>query len=161
MKQIILIFFCVFLTISCNEKKAKVLENENYKKYDTLRITTRSQKLTISKFSDSADYVNIIYDSKVNKIPPQYNVVKIDKRKIHISKPDRDSLSKFIYLSTTNPKFTNIHATDYVGNVELTFERHNMKLTTEYFSVGDWTEVSENTRKIYLLLKPKIEISTQ
>ena len=161
MKRIILIFSYAISTISCNENKSRNVESENYRDYETLQIITRNQKITISKFSDSAEYENTKYDSKVNKNPQQYNVGKIEKRKIYFSEAEKDSLSKYIFQSITNPKFTDISATDYVGNVELNFEKHNMKLINKYFSVGDWSEVSENTKKIYTLLKSKMEISRQ
>lgn len=159
-KSIHLVIISLFLFISCSKKQEPLL-TDPYKKWETLEIKTRFQTLTISKFSDSADYYNIIVGNKEFKIIPESTPEKIEPEKIFFTQAEKDSLSKYIYESVTQPKFTNVLATDYAGGVILRFDRENMNLTCEYNSVGDWTTVSENTEKIYNLISKKVEISKQ
>jgi hypothetical protein len=166
MKYWILMFFPFLITFSCDksEKIKPVIEKfevKDFQIWNTLEIQTSYQTLTIFNSSDSADYQNITYDDGIYDIPPRYNNKKIESRKIYFSKTEKDSLAKFIFRSVTAPKFTNAFATDYVGNVKLKFSKINMSLVCEYQSVGHWNEVSDNTRKIYDIIKSKAQFSTQ
>jgi hypothetical protein len=147
--------------MSCSKKIENTSDKNFYQDWENLEIKTDRQTITISKLSDSMEYENIIYAKEFYDIPPQYKVEKVQKYKIHVTDGEKDSLAKYIYESVTDPKFTNNLSTDYVGNVKLKFGKENMNLVCEYKSVGNWTEVSENTRKIYKLIKAKGEISTQ
>lgn len=165
LKSIHVVIISLLLFISCSKKQEPVLTDQ-YKKWETLEIKTRFQTLTISKFSDSADYYNMINSNKEFKIIPESTPEKTDPEQpehkiILFTKAEKDSLSKYIYESVTQPKFTNVLATDYAGGVILRFDRENMNLMCEYNSVGDWTTVSENTEKIYNLISKKVEISKQ
>lgn len=156
--------FCVIILsmiFSCKNEKIKTVPNDDYNRWDELEIETRYQTITIFKFSDSAEFINVKYDNGIYEIPPKYNNKKIEKKIILFTKPERDSLSKYIFQSVTKPTFTNKLATDYVGNVSLKFGRENMSLICEYRSVGDWTEISEETLKIFNLINSKVEISKQ
>ncbi|KFF24137.1 hypothetical protein [Chryseobacterium vrystaatense] len=164
MSGIKLLLLSLILCTSCS-KKQKNTVREPYRNWGTLEIKTRYQTLTISKFSDSAEYYYIT-DSKgefKTFTEPKYQAEndKQEKKKIFFTKAEKDSLSKYIYESVTQPKFTNVLATDYVGNVVLKLDTGNMNLVCEYYSVGDWTTVSENTKKIYDLISKKIKISKQ
>lgn len=155
------LFFLLLFIISCSKKIENAQDKKFYQDWENLEIKTDRQTITISKLSDSMNYENVIYTKEYYDIPPQYKIEKVQKYKIYITKAEKDSLAKYIYESVTNPKFTNVLATDYVGNVKLMFGKENMNLVCEYKSVGNWTEVSQNTRKIYELIKVKAEISTQ
>lgn len=156
-KPVILLIFI----ISCSKKIENTPGKNFYQNWKNLEIKTDRQTFVISKLSDSMEYENIIYSKEFYEIPPQYKIEKIQKYKIYITNAEKDSLAKYIYESITDPKFTNNFVTDYVGNVKLKFSKENMNLVCEYKSVGNWTEVSENTRKIYKLIKAKGETSTQ
>ena len=81
------------------------------------------------------------------------------KKKLYYTKSEKDSLAKYIYECVTEPKFTNILATEYAGSVSLKYGTGNTKLICEYNSVGDWSVVSDTTKKIYRLISKKVEIS--
>ncbi|MGI9652572.1 hypothetical protein [Chryseobacterium sp. RLHN22] len=147
--------------ISCSKKIENAPDKNFYQNWENLEIKTDRQTITVFKLSDSMEYENIIYTKEFYDIPPQYKIKKVQKYKMHVTNAEKDSLAKYIYASVTDPKFINNLATDYVGNVKLKFSKENMNLVCEYKSVGNWTEVSENTRKIYKLIKAKGEISTQ
>lgn len=155
-----LIILLIFI-ISCSKKIENISNRNFYQNWENLEIKTDRQTIIISKLSDSMEYENIIYTKGFYNTPPQYKIEKVQKNKMHITNAEKDSLAKYIYASVTDPKFTNNLATDYVGNIKLKFSKENMNLVCEYKSVGNWTEVSENTRKIYNLIKAKGEISTQ
>lgn len=147
--------------LSCTkEKNIKSAENLNHR-WEELEINTRIEKITISRFSDSADYVsnpnNIAF--KILREDGKFDVEKIVQKKIYFSKSEKDSLAKFIFESVTKPKFTNTLATEYAGSVILKYNTGNTKLICEYNSVGDWSSVSDITKKIYDLLSKKVEIS--
>jgi hypothetical protein len=61
----------------------------------------------------------------------------------------------------TNPHFTDKNATDYAGHVLVKLIDRNTTVMCEYKSVGEWSEVSDLTKKIYTLLKSKIPIAAQ
>lgn len=149
------------LITSCSKKVEHTYKDTSYQKWENLEVETRYQTIKISKFSDSAEYENVVYKKGIYDIPPKYEIDKKQKYKVYFSKSEKDSLAKYIYESVTNPKLTNILATDYVGNVKLKFDRENMNLICEYKSVGKWNEVSQNTKKIYELIESKVEISKQ
>ncbi len=158
--------FSFLILFSCekSEKIAPRIENSKIKEFQiwkTLEIKTRYQTLTIFNSADSADYENVTYDDGIYDIPPKYDNKKVENRKIYFSETEKDSLAKFIYSSVTTPKFTNKFVTDYVGNVKLKFSKINMSLVCEYQSVGNWNEVSENTKKIYDIIQSKAQFSTQ
>lgn len=147
--------------ISCaKEKNTENEENLNIR-WEELEINTRIEKITISRFSDSADYVrnpnNIAF--KILREDGKVDIEKIEQKKIYFSKSEKDSLAKLIFESVTDPKFTNVLATDYAGSVILKYDTGNTKLICEYNSVGDWSSVSDITKKIYEILSKKVEIS--
>jgi uncharacterized protein YfkK (UPF0435 family) len=147
--------------LSCTkEKNTKIADNSN-QRWEELEINTRIEKITISRFSDSADYIsnpnNIAF--KILREDEKFDIEKIVRKKIYFSKSEKDSLAKFIFKSVTKPKFTNTLATEFAGSVILKYDTGNTILICEYNSVGDWSSVSDITKKIYDLLSKKVEIS--
>ena len=155
----ILVIPISFAILSCkqNEKTIETLHNN----WEKIEINTRTEKLLISKFSDSAEYEQNPNDIAFKILPEDGKIAKeeIVKKKVYFTKSEKDSLAKYIYESVTKPKFTNALATDYAGRVTLRYDTGNMKLTCEYDSVGDWSLVSEQTKKIYDMISNKIKIS--
>lgn len=155
----ILVIPISFAILSCkqNEKTIETLHNN----WEKIEINTRTEKLLISKFSDSAEYEQNPNDIAFKILPEDGKIAKeeIVKKKVYFTKSEKDSLAKYIYESVTKPKFTNALATDYAGCVTLRYDTGNMKLTCEYDSVGDWSLVSEQTKKIYDMISNKIKIS--
>ena len=157
----ILTFLFSFLILSCNEKKnEKTIDNQSIN-WEEIEINTRTEKINISKFSDSAEYIQDLNNIAFKILNEDGTVTKeeIIRKKIVFTKSEKDSLVKYIYNSVTNPKFSNVLATDYAGTVQLTLSTGTTKLVCEYHSVGDWSIVSDNTRKIYELLSKKVRIS--
>lgn len=148
----------LLILISCNKK---IKEADIPVSWQQLKITTQFQNIIIEKYSDSCEVEQIIWDEGIYKIPPNSKVIDTLKSKIYLTKIEKDSLSKWILSSIIKPKFTNLNATDYVGNVKFNFINLNTNLSCEYKSVGNWNKVSDNTEKIYNLLAKKTKLSKQ
>ena len=158
--RILIILFALTL-LSCNkEKKIEIAENLN-PRWEELEINTRIEKIVISRFSDSAEYERNSNSIAFKILPEDGKIIEeeIVRKKIYFSKSEKDTLAKYIFESVTQPKFTNIIATEKAGSVILRYDTGNTKLICEYNSVGDWSAVSDVTRKIYELLSKKIEIT--
>ena len=106
-------------------------------------------------------YTNTTYKDGVGDIAPKYELDHIEKGTIILGKSERDRLISHVVNIITKPTITDIHATDYVGNVKFVLDRHNMKISCQYNSVGDWTKLSNDTKQLYELLTKKIKLSTQ
>ncbi len=153
--QSIFILSCL---LSCAKQPEKKIENDTWEK---LQVITLFQKITIEKNSDSSEVENIIWNKQIYDIPPKYIIEDTIKTKIYLSKDEKDSLKNWIKSSILKPKFTALNASDYVGNVELNYIDRNTTLSCKYYSVGEWDNVSENTKKIYSLLNSKTKLSKQ
>lgn len=154
-------FFIAFIFLSCNEKKNhKTIDNEIIT-WEEIEINTKTEKIKISKFSDSAEYIrdlnNVAF--KILNEDGTFTKEEIISKKIAFTKSEKDSLVKYIYNSATKPKFTNAFATDFAGTVQLIYSTGTTRLICEYHSVGDWSIVSDETRKIYELISRKVKIS--
>lgn len=144
--------------LSCTKQPEKKIRNDPWEK---LQVNTDFQKITIDRHSDSAEVVNIIWNKEIYNIPPKYIVEDTVTTKIYLSRIEKDSLKNWIRSSILNPQFTDLYATDYVGNVELKYIDRGTTLSCTYNSVGEWDKVSENTKKIYNLLSSKTKLSRQ
>ncbi|KQM36470.1 hypothetical protein ASE55_03940 [Chryseobacterium sp. Leaf201] len=144
--------------LSCTKEPEMKIRNDPWEK---LQVNTDFQKITIDRHSDSAEVVNIIWNKEIYNIPPKYIVEDTVTTKIYLSRIEKDSLKNWIRSSILNPQFTDLYATDYVGNVELKYIDRGTTLSCTYNSVGEWDKVSENTKKIYNLLSSKTKLSRQ
>ncbi|KAA0127311.1 hypothetical protein FY557_13080 [Chryseobacterium sp. SN22] len=140
----------------------KTTGNEDKERFlGKLQVNTDFQKITIDRHSDSAEVVNIIRNKEIYNIPPKYIAEDTVTIKIYLSRIEKDSLKNWIRSSILNPQFTDLYATDYVGNVELKYIDRGTTLSCTYNSVGAWDKVSQNTKKIYNLLSSKTKLSRQ
>ena len=155
--KIYLVLMLGFL-LSCTKEPEMKIRNDPWEK---LQVNTDFQKITIDRHSDSAEVVNIIWNKEIYNIPPKYIVEDTVTTKIYLSRIEKDSLKNWIRSSILNPQFTDLYATDYVGNVELKYIDRGTTLSCTYNSVGEWDKVSENTKKIYNLLSSKTKLSRQ
>lgn len=155
--KIHLVFMLGFL-LSCTKQPEMKTRNDPWEK---LQVNTDFQKITINRHSDSAKVVNIIWNKEIYNIPPKYIVEDTVTTKIYLSRIEKDSLKNWIRSSILDPQFTDLYATDYVGNVELKYIDRGTTLSCTYNSVGEWDKVSQNTKKIYNLLSSKTKLSRQ
>ena len=161
MNRILTIFFLITILFSCHKKIDNKNDIENLQNWNSFIIETGFQKVEIFKYTDSISFTNTIYKDGVFDIPPKYELDKKKEGIIVLNKTERDSLISHIVNIISKPTFTDIHATDYVGNVKFILKRHNMETSCQYNSVGDWTKLSNDTKRVYEILNKKIKLSTQ
>lgn len=155
------LIFIVITIFSCQPKNDNQNVIENLHNWESFIIETGFQKVQIFNKTDSISYTNTIYKDGVNGIPPKYELDRIEEGFVTLNKSERDSLISHIVNIISKPTITDIHATDYVGNVKFVLDRHNMKIICQYNSVGDWTELSNDTKRVYEILNSKIKLSSQ
>lgn len=156
-----LTLFFLLTILSCKEKRNVKSEDDLNNNWEELEISTRTEKIIISKFSDSAKYEQNLNNIAFKILPEDGKIIEeeIVKKNIYFTKSEKDSLAKYIYKSITEPKFKDILATEYAGSVSLKYNTGGTKLICEYNSVDDWSVVSDTTKKIYKLISKKSEIS--
>ena len=147
--------------MSCKQKQNEKIKNNTPNNWEEIEVNTRIEKLKISKFSDSAEYENNPNNITFRILPEDGKIIeeKIIRKKIYFSKSEKDSLAKYVYESVTNPKFTDVFATELAGSVIFIYNTGKTKLICENESVGDWSILSESTKKIYELISKKVEIT--
>ena len=153
------LFFILFFTIliSCQKKKRNEITKE--KSWEYIELATRSQRITVYKFEDTASVEKEIYKKVGGEfISAVYKLEKIERKNFKINKTERDSLYNFVFKLLTKPTFTDKAATDYAGYIKIKLKDRNTTLMCEYQSVGEWSTISPETKKIYALINPKAEL---
>lgn len=158
MKQLLMLsFFCL---ISCNFSKKEQKDKPVY--WDDIEINTKTQKFIIYKESDTASFEEAIYKNISGKgISAKYKLDTIHRKTFSLTASERDSIYKYTYQVITKPVFTDKHATCYAGYVLIKLRERQTTLMCEYKSVGEWSTVTNETKKIYDILSSKINISKQ
>jgi hypothetical protein len=156
--KLILVIFLIGGIISCH-KKDNVVESNFVKHWDRLTIDSEKQKIVIDNDLDyGRRYYWDIEEIDTDNGHIEYNTVNYKEEKFSITKQEQDSLYTYIHDIVTNPVYTNQLATDNVGRISISFTIGTITLSCSYVSVGNWTTISPQLKKIYLLLKNKTEI---
>ncbi|MDR7209662.1 hypothetical protein [Flavobacterium piscis] len=154
---IILSFFCL---ISCNFSEREKKTEQVY--WDDIEINTKTQKVIIYKESDTASFETAIYKkTSGNGILAKYRLDTIQRKTFSLTASERDSIYKYTYQIITKPVFTDKYVTCYGGYVLIKLRDRQTTLMCEYKSVGEWSTVSKETKKIYDILSSKINIAKQ
>jgi hypothetical protein len=151
-----LILFCTIL-FSCQKEKQKEIPKEEY--WENIELITKSQKVTVYKFEDTASVEKKIYKKVSGEfISAVYKLEKVESKNFKMNKSERDSLYSYVIKLLTKPTFTDKAATDYAGYILIKLKDRNTTLMCEYQSVGEWSTISPETKKIYKLINPKVEM---
>ena len=148
-----------FILAACNNPSQEKKETQS--SWQEIQITTRTQKIFIDRYADSMTFEEDHDQSSFFNGVMRSDSNMVTKTNFPISKLERDSLYLYVFNLITTPTFTDKHATDYAGYVQVKLIDRNTTLTCEYKSVGEWSTVSPTTEKIYNLLKNKIPIAHQ
>jgi hypothetical protein len=153
--------FFLFLTLalftSCQKEKKKEIPKDEI--WENIELITKSQRVTIYKFEDTASVEKAIYKKvRGESFSATYELDKVERKSFKINKSERDSLYKYVYKVITKPKFTDKAATDYAGYIMIKLKDRNTTIMCEYKSVGEWSTISPETEKIYKLVNPKVEL---
>ncbi len=151
------------IIFSCNDSKknsSKIDKQEP--KWD--KITLRSDFQSINIYSDRDSIISNTWELKDSLGEPgEVWHIQTNKKqeRIYLEPTSKDTIHSLVMDMITKPVFTNQSASCYVGNIRICVQSDNTELCCRYSSVGDWTTVSENTRKLYTILSSKTRISTQ
>jgi hypothetical protein len=160
-KRSIAVFFMLPLIgmLSCNSNKKE--ENKDLQ-WDDIEIQTKNQKIVIYKESDTATFDETIYKKVKRKgYSSAYKLDTIQKKIFVMTVSERDSVYKYAHRIISKPVFTDVMATCYAGYVLVKIRDRRTTLMCEYESVGEWSTVNNDTKKLYDLLKTKIDIAKQ
>jgi hypothetical protein len=148
------------LTIfSCNQSKITTHEIEIQEaKWDKITIETDRQIISIYSDRDTIISSTWVYkDSFVTSTENWKTPINREQRKVYLESINKDSIHSLVVDIITEPVFTDQSATCYAGNIRICVQLGNTELCCRYSSVGNWTTVSAKTRKLYDILKRKIE----
>jgi hypothetical protein len=149
------LFFSVL--ISCQKEKQKEIPKE--KNWENIELITKSQRITVYKFEDTASVEKKIYKKVSGEfITAVYKLEKVERKNFKINQSERDSLYNYVFKLLTKPTFTDRDVTDYAGYMMIKLKDRNTILTCEYKSVGEWSTISAETKNIYKLINPKVEL---
>lgn len=157
-KPLLILFLLGFLSCNFSEKKKKF--ETVY--WDEIEVNTKTQRVVIYKESDTASFEAAFYKKTSSKgISANYILDSIQKKTFSLTTSERDSIYKYTYRIITKPVFTDKHATCYAGYVLIKLRDRQTTLMCEYKSVGEWSTVTNETKKVYDILSSKINISKQ
>ena len=161
--RFIILIFASF--ISCNDNSENSIKESNkIIKWSSISLQSDFQRIVIYyekdsifsrtwKVKDSADKFDECRSYKV-----RYD---FKNEKTYIESENKDTLASCIMDMVTNPVFTNQSATCYAGSLEACIKSDNTELCCNYYSIGVWNTISDNTKKIYTILSRKLKISNQ
>jgi hypothetical protein len=151
-----IILFITFL--SCSDKNMNKSQNQ----WDKIAMKMDLQLIEIFNETDTIISTTWKLKDSVVAIGEVWHLrTDIKKEKIYVEKTKRDSIHDIVMNMITNPVFTDIFASCYVGNIIISVKSNNTELNCRYSSVGDWTNISEDTKELYRILQKKIKVSTQ
>ena len=129
--------------------------------WETIQIITKTQNISINHYADSSTVEIFHFKTQDKKGLNVANSDTLTKVNFFLTDSEKDSLYSYVFDLITKPFFTDRAATDYAGYVQVKLIDRNTTLSCEYKSVGEWSTVSTTTKKIYNLLKTKIEVAYQ
>jgi hypothetical protein len=158
---VLLLISLMFFTCNNNGDVAVIID-EHQPKWNKITLKTDFQSVYI--FSDSDTMISNTWrykDSLIN--PGEYAHIPIDRRqeRIFLEAAYKDTIHSLLMEMITKPQYTDKSVTDYAGNMRACVQSANTELCCGYSSVGDWTAVSVNTKKLYNILSRKTKMSTQ
>lgn len=161
-KHIVLLLIAS-MHFTCNDTgEVASRKEEHQNQWDKITIKTDFQSIYI--FSDSDTMVSTTWQYKDSLVRPgEYRHIPINRRqeRIYIEAANKDTIHSLIIEMITKPQFTDKSVTDYAGNMRACVQSANTELCCGYSSVGNWTSVSANTKKLYTILSRNTKISTQ
>lgn len=139
-----------FFLISCQQQKTKRI-NE---KWDNINLYIGNQLYIFNSQSDSM--IQKKWEIKDSLIDNQYSVPikkNILKKKYYLTSSQKDTIANLVYIIITKPVLVDVEVTCSAGNIELYFKSGNTELQCNYFSVGDWREISKELKLLDYNLK--------
>lgn len=162
-KYIIIVLISSMTIFSCNDSKKNVSKIDKQKlKWD--RITFRTDFQSIDIYADRDTIISNTWGLKDSLVKPGevwHMPTNKKQERLYLEPASKDTIHSLVMDMITKPVFTDQSVTCYAGNIRICVQTDNTELCCRYSSVGDWTTVSANTRKLYTILSGKTRISTQ
>ena len=166
-KYLKLVFVLIIIVgLSSCHKKESIVENNFVRQWDRLIIDTENQRIVIDNEVDyGVDYgwrcfwdIKEIYSENGQR---EYQKVNYKEEEFNITKEERDSLFVCIYDIVTNPVYPKEYEEKRSGKIFVSFTDGPTTLSCSYNSIRNWTTISPQLNKLYLMLKNKTEISEE
>ncbi|WP_127706464.1 hypothetical protein [Mucilaginibacter limnophilus] len=148
-----LLLFCIsFLFASCNSPKKDLSDNVDW---TYLQITSESNwQITIVNGSAFSRLVNLHHRYALSS---DTSYVKPDTTRLKFSNDERDSIYYLVNSLIERPAQTDKFCTEFVGKLKLSvFYGEQLERTCNYSSVCNWSRMSDETDKLYKILKRHI-----
>lgn len=162
-KYLFFLFPIILIFISCNDVKKK--ENE---------ISTKEPNWTVINLKSDQQMIKIYveYDSLIStswQVKDSFSEqgerfqikTEFEQDVIYLDPKSKDSIFLLVKDLISNPVYTDQSATCNVGSLHASIQFQNTEICCNYFSVGNWTTISETTKKIYQLLSRKIKVNKE
>ncbi len=164
-KHLIIILVSSLTIFSCNDSKknaSKIGKQQQQLKWD--KITLRTDFQSIEIYADRDTIISNTWglkDSLVKSDEVWHIPTNKKQERIYLEPSSKDTIYYLVMDMITKPVFTDQSATCYAGNIKICIQSDNTELCCRYSSVGDWTTISGNTKKLFAILNGKTKISIQ
>jgi hypothetical protein len=158
-KLLVLLFVLCF---SCDREKQNteqsIIESKNVisekLKWDKITVKFSNVSYSIKFDTDSLkakrwDTMDSLVNGSVYK-----TAINVRRRKFFVDANLKDSLSLIVFHIITKPVLTDNNSTCGVGKVDLFFDYGNLKLSCNYYGVGELSLISEDFKHLYDVLIP-------
>ena len=162
-KYLFFIFPVILIFVSCNDVKKEDKEILNkVPNWNIITLKSDLQSIKIHFEFDSLISTSWRLKDSLSEQGERYWIRTEIKQEIKYLDPKcKDSLYLLVKNLITNPVYTDQSASCYVGSLNACIQSQNTEICCNYSSVGNWTTISESTKKIYQILSRKIKVSKE
>ncbi len=162
-KYLFFIFPVILVFVSCKDGKKEGVEIVNKAPYWN-KISLKSDLQSIKIFFEFDSLISTSWQLKdsLSEQGERYRIrTEIKQEVIYLDPKCKDSLYLLVKDLISNPVYTDQSATCYVGSLNACIQSQNTEICCNYSSVGNWTTISESTKKIYQILSRKIKVNKE
>ena len=162
-KYLFLIFPVLLIFVSCNDVKKEDAEILNKApNWNVITLKSDLQSIKIHFEYDSLISTSWRLKDSLSEQGERYRFrTEIKQEVIYLDPKCKDSLYLLVKDLISNPVYTDQSATCYVGSLNACIQSQNTEICCNYSSVGNWTTISESTKKIYQILSRKIKVNKE
>ena len=161
MNKIILILTAFILLTSCGDKAVDDNIADKTKNLPWNCLTFRLYRQTVFVYKgDSARYLTWNYQDSVTPGSVYHNPVDNKTTKFFLSKNEQDSLYLYCYDIITKPVFVDSTVSCFhCPDIKICIKNDKSSICCGYSSVPSWQTMSPSLKKVYRLLKTKIDLN--
>jgi len=148
----LVVLLAIFLSVACKQPVDKSTPAWDY----LTIVSERSTKITIGNDRDSS-IVKIYHNGSFFSPLPKGEKVKVDTVKVFFTKAEKDTVFSLVNDLIVHPVATKRSCTEFVGKLELSINYGQFQQSGTYTSVCDWTQLSDKTQHLHMILKRKLK----